>query len=369
MCLPLSYSMQGYSLFKMEQNQLVRWGCMGVFCVFTFMYLYFYQGDIVAVGQHILSQGQTHYNRTIGAIVVTALLAVLQTVVFRITKLEKRAHALTYFPSLLLLTFISSVGSRADVDFSFGAWPWAGPLCLVGFALLVWVAKEVEPYEPDGAGGWFGRVVWVNLMLLCLQFLLVGCLSNHDEVFHYRMRMEKLIMKEKYADALKVGKRALAADSSLTMLRAHALAAQGLLPERFFDYPVVGGAKALRIDHATVRTVLLPDSVVTLLADSSQYARDYKLMELLLDRKLGAFAEELHKSYTDSVYPKIYGEALLQYYYSSGKPFATGQNGAMEADFRDFNEMRMTTADERERYNNLKRVYGNTYWFYFRYGK
>ena len=41
----------------------------------------------------------------------------------------------------------------------------------------------------------------------------------------------------------------------------------------------------------------------------------------------------------------------------------------MEADFRDFNEMRMTTADERERYNNLKRVYGNTYWFYFRYGK
>ena len=239
----------------------------------------------------------------------------------------------------------------------------------MGFALLVWVAKEVEPYEPDGAGGWFGRVVWVNLMLLCLQFLLVGCLSNHDEVFHYRMRMEKLIMKEKYADALKVGKRALAADSSLTMLRAHALAAQGLLPERFFDYPVVGGAKALRIDHATVRTVLLPDSVVTLLADSSQYARDYKLMELLLDRKLGAFAEELHKSYTDSILPKIYGEALLQYYYSSGKPFATGENGAMEADFRDFNEMRMTTADERERYNNLKRVYGNTYWFYFRYGK
>ena len=131
----------------------------------------------------------------------------------------------------------------------------------------------------------------------------------------------------------------------------------------------MGGAKALRIDHATVRTVLLPDSVVTLLADSSQYARDYKLMELLLDRKLGAFADELHKSYTDSVYPKIYGEALMQYYYSSGKPFATGQNGAMEADFRDFNEMRMTTADERERYNNLKRVYGNTYWFYFRYGK
>ena len=95
----------------------------------------------------------------------------------------------------------------------------------------------------------------------------------------------------------------------------------------------------------------------------------YKLMELLLDRKLGAFAEELHKSYTDSILPKIYGEAVLQYYYSSGKPFATGQNGAMEADFRDFNEMRMATADERERYNNLKRVYGNTYWFYFRYGK
>jgi len=362
--------MTGNTLFNMDQNRVVRVICALVFCVFTFMYLYYYQSDIVAVGQHILSQGQTHYNRLIGAVIVTAVLFVLQTVVYRVSQLRKRAHALTYLPSLLVLTFISSIGSRADVDFSYGAWPWAAPLCLAGFCVLAWAAREMEPYEPESAGrGLFERVVWINLMLLCLQFFLVGVFSNHDEVFHYRMRMERCIMDKDYAGALRVGRKALAADSSLTMLRAHALAAQGTLPEKFFDFPVVGGAKALRTDGVSVRTVMLPDSVITEMTDSSQVARDFHLMALLLDRKLGVFADELKKCYPDSVYPKIYGEALLQYYYTSGKPFANGDNVAMETDFRDFNEMRLAISDERERYNSLKRVYGNTYWFYFRYGK
>lgn len=349
---------------------MVRIVCAVVFCLFTFMYLYFYQADVVAAGQHILSQGQTRYNRTIGALVVTVLLCILQNVVFRVTRLEKRAHALTYFPSLLTLTFISSLGSRADVQFSFGAWIWAAPLCLFLFIALVWVAKEVEPYEPESGNGLLSRVVWINLMLLCLQFFMVGIFSNHDEVFHYRMRMEKCIMKGDYAGALRVGRKALAADSSLTMLRAHALAAQGLLPERFFDYPVVGGAQALRVNHSSVRTVMLPDSVISLMADSSQYAKDFRLMGLLLERKLNTFADEVRKHYPDSVtLPKIYGEALLQYNYSSGKPFVKEENDvAMETDFKGFNEMRLSIADERERYNNLRRVYGNTYWFYFRYG-
>ena len=41
--------------------------CAIVFCLFSFLYLYAYQSDVMAVAQHQLSQGATSYNRFIGA--------------------------------------------------------------------------------------------------------------------------------------------------------------------------------------------------------------------------------------------------------------------------------------------------------------
>lgn len=38
-----------------------------LFLVFVFCYLYFYQADILAVSQHVLSGGKTSYEPTIGA--------------------------------------------------------------------------------------------------------------------------------------------------------------------------------------------------------------------------------------------------------------------------------------------------------------
>ena len=48
--------------------------CAIVFCTFSFCYLYFYQADILAVEQHLLSGGKTHYDRTIGAVLITVAL-------------------------------------------------------------------------------------------------------------------------------------------------------------------------------------------------------------------------------------------------------------------------------------------------------
>ena len=46
--------------------------CAILFLCFSFLYLYEYQADVLAVAQHVLSDGQTHYNRTIGAVLITA---------------------------------------------------------------------------------------------------------------------------------------------------------------------------------------------------------------------------------------------------------------------------------------------------------
>ena len=65
-----------------------------LFLVFVFCYLYFYQADILAVSQHVLSGGKTSYEPTIGAALITLVLYLLQIGVYAFTKLEEigRAH-------------------------------------------------------------------------------------------------------------------------------------------------------------------------------------------------------------------------------------------------------------------------------------
>ena len=44
---------------------VVKAACAIVFCLFSFVYLYFYQVDMLSVAQHILSGGVTRYDRLI----------------------------------------------------------------------------------------------------------------------------------------------------------------------------------------------------------------------------------------------------------------------------------------------------------------
>ena len=76
----------------------IRLMCAIVFLVFSFCYLYFFQADILAVAQHVYSGGQTHYNRLVGAVLITLLLQLLQLLVYAFLRLRKRSHALTYLP-------------------------------------------------------------------------------------------------------------------------------------------------------------------------------------------------------------------------------------------------------------------------------
>ena len=93
---------------------IMRVMCAILFLLFTFLYLFEYQADILAVTQHVLAHGVTHYNRTIGAVLLTIILWVLQLVIFGLSGLSRRFHALTYLPSLLLLGVLTDVTSHVD---------------------------------------------------------------------------------------------------------------------------------------------------------------------------------------------------------------------------------------------------------------
>lgn len=352
-----------------------RLACAIIFIAFTYLYLRCYQADILAVAQHELSDGLTSYSYTISPILATLGLFLLQLGVYTVTGVKKIFHALTYMPSLLVLTFITDVSSHVDTYHSIGVWAWIFPLLLLLFVGAMWVIRQFEPYETEVRSGiLMSRRMWVNILQMMVMFLLVVCVSNGNPVFHHRMKMERLMMERRYADALEVGKEAEETDSSLTMLRAACLHRTGQMGDMLFTYPLMGGSKALIPDSVTTKALMwqTPYWMHPMKNGKLRYVKptDYQLCGLLMDKKLDQFVAEVQKKYplSDSIaLPRHYKEALILYSHHRAHPKVVYRNAVMEADFQDFQALERKYADPVLRNSALRDTYGNTYWYYYRY--
>lgn len=352
---------------RIPDKRYTQVACAISFWVFSFVYLYFYQAEVLAAGQHMLSGGRTYYSRLIGAFLITLTLYLLQVVVVRIVPIYKRGHALTYFPSLLILTIITDFSPSANSGFPKGGWLIAIPILIVIYCFILWVLKQIEPYEPETASkGLMSRTTWVNLLTMCIMFLAVGIFSNGDEAFHYRMKMEQLITEDKYDEALKIGRRSQATDTALTMLRAYALSTKGLLGERFFHYPLADGVRQLETDSISMNSILIADSVIKNMVETPRAKADYRLMNLLLKKDLSTFHALVSKVYPDSLMPRHFEEALIYYRYYSGLPMKDSLDNVTETDFHDFRE-KEKEQQGRITQNQLRRTFGNTYWYYYKF--
>ena len=338
----------------------IRVACAIVFLIFTFCYLYFYQCDLLGAQQHVLSGGQTTYSRIIGAIIITGVLYLLHLGVFAITK----------------LTF----------------WTWFAPLLLIVYVIIVYSSMQWQPYVSEKSGtGLFSGMSWVNMMTMAFMFMFVGIFSNGNDVLHYRLHMERCLKNKDYKDALKVGERSLATDSSLVMLRASALARSNMLAERLFEYPLVGGSASLLPNGTSVRCVshdpgdiyrpvgAIPKNKMTVeeylktikITHQTRGAyRDYLLCSYLLDKKIDKFANELRNYYkvdSATVLPKHYREALTLYKHQHASKYEGFVDDVCEADYEDLLAMRKKYHNEQERQTRLRDAYGKTYWYYYLY--
>lgn len=339
--------------------------CAIVFLVFTFCYIYLYQAESLAYLQHTLSQGKTHYERTIGAVIITTLAVLLQYAVFRITGLRKRGHALTYFPSVLGLTVLTDVRACGYVSHF---WIWLAPLLLVAWAALAWVFKQFETYEPGKDNpGIFSRIMWINLLSMAAMLVFMITCSNSNEVLHHRLRIENMVVKAKYEKALEVGRKSLENDSSLTMLRFYALARAGKAGEEFFKYPVSDGKSALLLpDGQSTKTLMMNPKIIKAFSQKKGRA-DYQLMGYLLDRDLDGFAKTVGQYYdTDSTaIPRHYREALVLYTHLRQHRVLTYHDAVLDADYEDMKKLLKKIPDRAQRESAVRDTYGNTYWCYY----
>ena len=193
------------SIFTNRGNDtwIAEIACAIVFCIFTFAYLFFYQADLLTMEQHVLSDGLTKYNRTIGAVIITAILLLLQQGVDAATKRTIKMPALTYFPPAMLLAMLTDISPSIDHGYSIGKWAWLAPLLLTAWGGAAYVsARHKDSDSPKQKT--IVQTIWENILAMSALYIFIGATANTDRVFHERMKMEVMVAEGKYKDALNV---------------------------------------------------------------------------------------------------------------------------------------------------------------------
>ena len=371
---------------------VVRTVCAIVFLLFVAIYVFFYQEDTLALTQHILSGGATIYSRVIGGIIITIVLALLHFTTAKVMRTKPLCiYALSCFPSLYILAMLT------DFDTSQPLSPWRWWAILMPLAAAVWwgvvyFLGELLRYRCSDIRheeGYLARTLGCNIFILAAMMIGVGLLSNSNDITHYRLRMERLLMHGEYAKALEVGKASDKTDASLTMLRVFALAHEGRLGDELFKYPVRGTSASIVPELSDGKMLMLsPDSVYRMLGAISRHGQttknylkaivksgqatkaaiEYLLCGMLIDKDLDGFDNLLMKTHKiDDTLPLHYREALILYTHRRSSPKVVYSNTVMDTDYDDMQRLEAETKSPGERRIQIYKQFSGTYWEYFDY--
>lgn len=370
--------------------------CAVLFLLFAFGWLFWFQADLMAVSQHALSGGATHYDRTVGTAIIITVLMLLQRLTTALTRLRRHAHALTYVPSMLVLALMGDLQEGPGGTLRFATWRWIALAVLLGWAVVVVLARRIDPSgQEKGPAGLFSRQVWTGVLLLVTMMLGVAAIGNTHAVLHFRAHAEVALSQGDTGEALRAGSRSLETDEHLTMLRAYALSMRNELGDRLFHYPIKGqGCDLLPLPGSSSHLLLLPeDSLWHHLGarpkagmDASRYLRalerdsmatkavaDYVLCKSLVDRDLDAFVGALVRLHllddtpADSL-PRHYREALILYTHLRAHPLLVYHHAVMDEDWDNLQELERQHPDTRARKAAVMERYRNSYWYYYFYG-
>lgn len=370
---------------KSRHETPLRIICTILFATFSFLYIYAFQGELLALMQDYLSKGVTTSNTFWAAAIITFLLCLLQYGINRISRLHVRWEALSYIPSCALLALITDVNDGTML-YSASQWLWGIPLTTLLYIGVVWVNR----LRRDVKRNTLISCLWPNLLSFTLMFLLTAQISNHAPAPHMELAAWKYLHEERYEDMLKVGKRSDDYNQELTALRNLAMLKTGTLGERMFHYPQPFGAEGLVFNRHNKQSNsygaqeyyrnlgaepyggepgLAFAQRLGMKNDSIDY-RDLYLAALLLDKDLDTFTKETADiAASDSVLPTHYQEAWLLY--NEQHPQAAiplKADTTIVKRFADFRTLQKEHADNPIVASNLgKRKFGDTYWYYFDY--
>ena len=310
--------------------------CAIVFAIFSFTFIAVYQSPLLEAFYDKVATGKLNYNGYVVAATATTILLLLSWWMNKLARFQREWTAMSYLPATLLLAFMTDIDRNiytGETEYLF----WTIVL-LVGFLVYAFFAFLLQRIlfakikNPKMEGN---RIVWRNLLLFTLMFLLTGWFSNGNESIKYEATAYSRFKQGDIDGALNVASRSLNATHELTAARAYYLSQCGNMGDKLFTYPQYYGAEGL-LPPMKQLTPLSPDTVYSAIgvkrnvgedameylyrvvqADSiSRTAADYFLCGLLLEKRLTDFVDYLPRFYNfaqgDSL-PRHYKEALIYY--------------------------------------------------------
>lgn len=266
-----------------------RVACAVIFVSFSIIYLFHYQTNVLAAAQHIASGGKTHYDPVIGPLLIIVATGLLQRGVRALSGLRGIFHALTYFPSFLIITIITDLPSKADREINFGAWIWTLPLLLLIWAAAVYLAKQYQSIETDTrGGGLLSQETGINMTMMLAMMVMTCLIGNHNREFHRCMETEFLISEKEYDRAIRAVEEYNSDTQNLTILRAYALAKKHKIGDEMFKFPI--RTNSIIPSSKGFYAVIIPmDNII------GEYKRniDWQLTEMLVKKNIGEFYDNL----------------------------------------------------------------------------
>ena len=368
---------------KLKNDTPIRIICALLFATFSFLYIYMLQGELLALVQDHLAQGQTSNNTFVTALLITLLLMGLQFLLNRVGELHGSYEACSYLPSCVLLALITKVD--ATYSYSPKQWIWSTVIVAALYVLIVWINRNTLQLRDTS----FLRRLSPNLAVLTALFVFAGWYGNNTPAEQMELAAWKYTHSGRYDKVLKVGKRSDDCNADLTSLRNLALAKTGQLGTQLFAYPQPYGSDGLMMNRYNMQTPSYGAEEyysalgaypyggecaeafykrMMVKTDSIIY-RDLYLSALLLDKNLNDFAAHTVADIQDA--PVHYQEAWM--IYNEQHPFtpiAFVPDEAVAQRYHDYLTLREAYALDPIAMQNLcKRQFGDTYWYYYDFVK
>lgn len=370
---------------NIKYEKSIRILCAVLFAIFSFIYIYVFQGELLALMQDYLSKGMTQNNSLVTAFLLTVLLMLLQWFINRGSKLHGYWEALSYIPSCALLALLTDVNDGTML-YSASKWLWGIPICTLLYIGVVWLNRMIVSIRKTS----FCGILWPNMLSFSILFVLTAQVSNHAPAPHMELAAWNHLHDNNYEKILEIGRRSDDYNVELTALRNLAMAKSGQLGERLFHYPQPYGADGLIYNKHTKQSNTYGASEfyrhlggnmpyggekglayckrMSTKNDSTIY-RDLYLAALLLDKDLTSFAKETSQLTSSEHQPTHYQEAWLLYNEQHPTtPIEFVPDSTVVANFSAYRTLqREHKANAIVSENLCRRKFGNTFWCYYDY--
>lgn len=362
--------------------------CGFLFSIFSFVYLYVFQRDVLEALHFSLAHGKTHFAPMGSAIVITVILLLLRWGVNSLLGLKGYIRSLSYLPSFLVLCALTDVGRTVHMSAYHTVWSWLLPVLILIFVVFAYWLRGVFRNQLNVEGSRLGLLNY-NLLIFFIQCLMTVLVGNTNRVFHHELEVERHLRDREYGEALNVGRLSLESTRTLTALRAMAMAHNKSMGEKLFEYPQYYGAEGLFFAGDSTSVLRYTnDSVYDLLGGKpyvgektldylselcytgrgKYIALDYYLAGLLLDKQVNTLAQTIDDFYeVEDSLPRYYREAMAIYRAQHVDSVFVQTDSVMQEQYIRYKTRQKEFDSSVEERNYMKREFGDTYWWYYDY--